>query len=69
MAGTAGMTQTPTASQIEQATEIADAADAGAEKERLAKELADLDKSIKNLEGRLNNPGYVDKAPEKLAVR
>ncbi|MEL6330405.1 MAG: valine--tRNA ligase [Planctomycetota bacterium] len=45
---------------------LADAADAGAEKERLAKELADLDKSIKNLEGRLNNPGYVDKAPEKL---
>ncbi|MEM1185092.1 MAG: valine--tRNA ligase [Planctomycetota bacterium] len=45
---------------------LADAIDAGAEAERLQKELADLDKSIKSLEGRLSNPGYVDKAPEHL---
>ncbi|MFT5422708.1 MAG: valyl-tRNA synthetase [Phycisphaerales bacterium] len=45
---------------------LADALDAGAEKERLAKRLAELDKSIGALEGRLNNPGYADKAPAKL---
>jgi valyl-tRNA synthetase len=45
---------------------LADAADAGAERDRLTKQLADLDKSIAALEGRLNNPGYAQRAPEKL---
>jgi valyl-tRNA synthetase len=47
-------------------SDLADAVDAGVERERLTAQIADLDKSIKTLEGRLNNPGYVDKAPEKL---
>ena len=45
---------------------LADAIDAGAEKERLTKQLADLRKSEIALNGRLSNPGYVDKAPPKL---
>ncbi len=45
---------------------LADAVDAGTEKDRLTKELADLHRAIKQLEGRLSNPGYVDKAPPKL---
>lgn len=47
-------------------SDLADAVDADVERERLTAQIADLDKSIKTLEGRLNNPGYVDKAPEKL---
>lgn len=47
-------------------SDLADAVDAGAERDRLAKQIADLDKSIKALEGRLNNPGYVNKAPAHL---
>ena len=47
-------------------SDLADAVDASVERERLTAQIADLDKSIKTLEGRLNNPGYVDKAPEKL---
>ena len=45
---------------------LADAIDAGAEKDRLTKQLADLRKSEGALNGRLSNPGYVDKAPAKL---
>ncbi|MEQ8769865.1 MAG: class I tRNA ligase family protein [Phycisphaerales bacterium] len=45
---------------------LADAVDASVERERLSKQLADLDKAIGGLEGRLNNPGYVDKAPAHL---
>jgi len=45
---------------------LADAVDAGVERDRLTKQLADLDKAIGGLEGRLNNPGYVDKAPAHL---
>ena len=47
-------------------SDLADAVDASVEKERLTKELADLERSIKGLEGRLSNPGYTDKAPEHL---
>lgn len=47
-------------------SDLADAVDAGVERERLQKELDGLDKSIKGIEGRLSNPGYVDKAPEHL---
>jgi len=36
------------------------------ERERLTEQIAGLDKDIKALEGRLNNPGYVDKAPEHM---
>ena len=46
--------------------DLADALDAGAERERLEKEKADLEKSIKALEGRLGNPGYTEKAPPHL---
>ena len=46
--------------------DLADAVDASAERERLEKERADLEKSVRALEGRLNNPGYTDKAPPHL---
>jgi len=45
---------------------LADELDAGAQRERLEKELADLDASIHALEGRLSNPGYTEKAPAHL---
>ncbi|MFK7883426.1 MAG: class I tRNA ligase family protein, partial [Phycisphaerales bacterium] len=47
-------------------SDLTDQADAGAEKERLQKELDAINKSIKALEGRLSNPGYTDKAPAHL---
>jgi len=47
-------------------SDLADEVDAGAERERLARQQAELDKSIAALEGRLNNPGYTDKAPAHL---
>lgn len=47
-------------------SDLADAVDALVEKERLTNELASLNKAIAGLEGRLSNPGYVDKAPEHL---
>ncbi len=49
-----------------QLSNLADALDEGAEKERLEKELAGIEKSIKGIEGRLSNPGYTDKAPAHL---
>ncbi len=45
---------------------MADAADAGAERERLTKSLTELENAITAFEKRLSNPGYVDKAPAKL---
>jgi len=48
---------------------LADAAlaiDSGAERTRLEKLAADLEKSIATLSGRLNNPGYADKAPPHM---
>ncbi|MEM7755683.1 MAG: class I tRNA ligase family protein [Planctomycetota bacterium] len=45
---------------------LADAIDAEAAAELRAKDLADLSKKRKALEGRLSNPGYVDKAPAHL---
>lgn len=45
---------------------LADEVDAGAERERLEREIAELDGSRKTLEGRLGNPGYTEKAPAKL---
>lgn len=47
-------------------SDLADQVDAGAERERLTKQIADLDKSIVALEGRLANPGYADRAPKHL---
>jgi valyl-tRNA synthetase len=32
----------------------------------LTKQIADMDKSIATLEGRLNNPGYADRAPPAM---
>ena len=49
-----------------QLSNLADALDAGAEKDRLEKELAAIEKSIKGIKGRLSNPGYTDKAPAHL---
>ncbi len=46
--------------------DLADAADSGAERERLLGELAGVEKSIAALEGRLANPGYTAKAPAHL---
>lgn len=40
--------------------------DTEAEKARLDELIKKLSKDVAGLEGRLNNPGYVDKAPEKL---
>jgi valyl-tRNA synthetase len=40
--------------------------DADAEHSRLSKLIADLDKSIATLEGRLSNPGYALKAPPHM---
>ena len=45
---------------------IDDLVDQEAEKDILTKRKDDLSKSLKALEGRLNNPGYVDKAPAHL---
>ncbi|MEN0021365.1 MAG: class I tRNA ligase family protein, partial [Planctomycetota bacterium] len=45
---------------------LADEVDLGAECERLTREIADKDKAIKALEGRLSNPGYTQKAPAHL---
>lgn len=39
-----------------------------AEKERLKKEKGKLEGEIKRLEGKLNNQGFVDKAPEKVVT-
>ena len=49
-----------------QLSNLADALDEGAEKERLTKELATIEKSIGGIKGRLSNPGYTDKAPAHL---
>lgn len=46
--------------------DLADALDPKAERERLEKEKADLEKSVRALAGRLSNPGYTDKAPAHL---
>lgn len=40
--------------------------DANAERERLTKQLAEVEKSIKALEGRLSNENYIKKAPAHL---
>ena len=45
---------------------LADAVDAGTEKARLEKLIADLTKSITTMNGRLKNAGYIAKAPPKL---
>ncbi len=45
---------------------LTDATDSVGERERLSKQMADLEKSIRTIEGRLNNPGYIQKAPAKL---
>jgi valyl-tRNA synthetase len=47
-------------------SDIADAVDADAEKARLQKSIADLEKTITTLQGRLANPGYADKAPPAM---
>ena len=47
-------------------SDLADAVDVAAERERLARKLAELDKSITALDARLANPGYTDKAPAHL---
>ncbi len=47
-------------------SDLTDQADAGAEKNRLLKELEGVEKSIGALAGRLSNPGYTDKAPPQL---
>ncbi len=47
-------------------TNLADALDASAEKERLTKLVDDLTKSLAALDKRLSNPGYTDKAPKHL---
>ncbi|RMH27179.1 MAG: valine--tRNA ligase, partial [Planctomycetota bacterium] len=45
---------------------LVEQADAGAERQRLEKALAELDAAISTLEKRLANPGYTEKAPAAL---
>jgi valyl-tRNA synthetase len=45
---------------------IEDLVDAEAEQQRATKRIAELEKQIASLEGRLNNPGYLAKAPPHL---
>ncbi|MGD1915361.1 MAG: valine--tRNA ligase [Phycisphaerales bacterium] len=47
-------------------TNLADEVDAGAERERLERQITELDGSRTTLETRLANPGYTERAPEKL---
>jgi valyl-tRNA synthetase len=47
-------------------SDLADAVDAASERARLSKLIADLEKSIATLDGRLSNPGYADKAPAHM---
>jgi valyl-tRNA synthetase len=47
-------------------SDLADAVDSGAEKARLTKLIADLEKSVATFEGRLANPGYAAKAPPAM---
>ncbi|MBL8759834.1 MAG: class I tRNA ligase family protein [Phycisphaerae bacterium] len=48
------------------ASSLADAVDAGAERARLEKAIADKESSIRTLSGRLANPGYADRAPPAM---
>ncbi len=45
---------------------FADAVDAGAERERLLKIIADRERTISTIDKRLENPGYIAKAPPNL---
>jgi valyl-tRNA synthetase len=45
---------------------FADAIDQGAERERLERLIGECDKAIAALDGRLNNPGYAERAPAHL---
>jgi len=45
---------------------LADAVNEGAEKARIQKQIADLEKSVATLEARLANPGYADRAPPAM---
>ncbi|MFG0242424.1 MAG: valine--tRNA ligase [Phycisphaerales bacterium JB054] len=45
---------------------LVDAVDAGAERERIKKAITDSQKQAKAIEGRLSNPGYAEKAPAHL---
>ena len=49
-----------------QALDFAGEVDAGAQRDRLHRQLADLQKQHRVLSGRLNTPGYVDNAPADL---
>lgn len=46
--------------------DLADAVDAGTESDRKAKRASEVTKEIDILQARLNNPGYVERAPAKL---
>ncbi len=47
-------------------TDLKDAIDVSADRERLTRQKADLEKKISGLQGRLSNKGYVEKAPARL---
>jgi valyl-tRNA synthetase len=47
-------------------SDLADQVDEGTERERLGRERAEEQKKIATLEGRLSNPGYIERAPARL---
>ena len=47
-------------------TGLTDAIDVSAERDRLTRQKAEVEKRISGLTGRLNNKGYIEKAPAKL---
>src|SRR5262249_48667380 len=49
-----------------QLSNMADAVDAGAERNRLEKSIADLTGAVDTFKKRLANPGYADKAPPAM---
>ncbi len=64
-AGDAGVAVSWAQSEL-RLSNLREAVDAGAEKARLAKLLAEREREIGGLETRLNSPGYADRAPAKL---
>ncbi|MBA6412591.1 valine--tRNA ligase [Parahaliea sp. F7430] len=55
--------------ELEILVPMADLIDKNAELQRLAKEVEKLEKELQRIEGKLNNPAFVDKAPEAVVAK